>query len=202
MKKLSGALLTVALTVSAVVVSGCASLGFDFFKPGERKTAPRRETVAERKKLEVEVKKRKTEKKKDERRPLFDFLSKPKERKTDSARADRKKDDRRSTFSFLREKKAESLLCDIENDYELVSINKDLYLRKSDGSESRRLTYTAEIDEYGHFVERTRYIIYYEKDENGLMSGKYYVIARDGDDRNRKEISWDGFKKLYLGEKD
>ena len=92
--------------------------------------------------------------------------------------------------------KGPQTICDIKGDYELVSIDRDLYIRKRDGSETRRLTNTPRIDECGQFVENTDYVAYYEKDDQGLMSGTYYVISRYGDDTDRKEISWEGYKKI------
>jgi hypothetical protein len=87
----------------------------------------------------------------------------------------------------------------LRGDYRLVERNNDVYLEKIDGSDSRQITHTPDIREFGaDFACDGKYILYSEDapDYSAKIRGKYYRINYNSDDSSRKQISLDEYGAL------
>jgi len=93
---------------------------------------------------------------------------------------------------------------DMKGDYKLVGRNKDIYLEKLDGSESRQITHTPLVKETSAFSAEGNYIIVMENYENQHdrrnPHQKFFLIKRDTDDSTRKEISADEAVHIITGQ--
>lgn len=77
----------------------------------------------------------------------------------------------------------------------VVGRNKDLYIEKMDGSDSRRITSTAETYERDAFFSKDGRYVVYETDESRHFSGgvadikyNYFMQLIDGNDTTKIEI--------------
>ena len=84
--------------------------------------------------------------------------------------------------------------------YKLVRRHEDIYIEKTDGSESRRITHTPHVRETSAFITKDKaYIVYSEYvgwsnfwgASSYRDSYKIYLVDIDGDDSTRKEISFE-----------
>jgi hypothetical protein len=102
-----------------------------------------------------------------------------------------------ATTGYTGGKRVNYEFCDKYGEYKLVKKNNDLYIEKLDGSESRRITNTPNIREgTARFISEGKYIIYSEVPKIGWGITGSYIIPRNSNDKDRKEISRDEFFAL------
>lgn len=80
---------------------------------------------------------------------------------------------------------------DSQGEQKLIKKNNDLYVEKLDGSGSRRITFTPDIEEFDGEI-RGNYITYLE--QTGWSNQKYYVQSIDKEER--REINQTEFYSL------
>lgn len=82
--------------------------------------------------------------------------------------------------------------------YRLVERNNDIYLEKLDGSESRRITNTPNINERYATISKEGEYIAYEEDRGGYYNAQYYLIKFNSDDSIRKRISLEEIRRISI----
>ncbi|MBI4845702.1 MAG: hypothetical protein HY810_04415 [Candidatus Omnitrophica bacterium] len=89
-------------------------------------------------------------------------------------------------------------------EYNLISKNSDLYMEKTDGTHSKRLTFTPKFKEdFAFIVGNTGYLAYSVYEGMGKLNlskpNKYYIQNMDMPFKSRKKITEQEFNRYLMG---
>jgi len=90
-----------------------------------------------------------------------------------------------------------SEVLDSRGGYKLVRKDNDIYLGKSDGSETRRISKTPYKEEVGAFFTSTgNYVYYIETSNQTNKPERYFVVAKNKDYHSIKRVSGEEYNHL------